>query len=759
MIKLPRQPKEILILLAMIAGLSFVLAGLQSSIVNVSAQLHPIMFVAPERMHFGMSFPQEVRTGEFVVVAKYSYPEKINYYIAQRPKPIWPEPEGCGQGFDPYFDVGIWEAREYCQNNPQDFDCCYPSICRYLKKISEEDEGDISILASLNPVGGEDLVDYWLAELHVPTIKGYVGQDYEDIPIDEPGLYGCDMYIAFLEGSYCGDGIKQSPNDIGVGGPEDDGYEDCDIEDGVPEGYYCTQNCVLEPEEPEPYCGDGNLDLGEDCDDGENNGVPCVPPYGSSCNYCSIECEEITFPGPKCGDGNIDRPDEQCEHDVDCPIGMSCIYCKCVIEEEPGCTPEDTRPCDTGEPGICAAGTQTCDGEGFWGECVRDSDPVTEICNNALDDDCDGDIDCDDSDCASDPECISEPEPECTSGDTRPCDTGQLGICMVGVQTCDTEGSWGECVGVNEPATEICDNYLDDDCDGDIDCDDSDCSGSSGCGEIVIYGGGGGTIYLAISNEANRDSRTDTATVNWFTNLPATSRVIYDTVSHSTLGSPPNYGYAYSTDEDPTKVTFHTVTITGLIPETTYYWRAVSHTSPDEVLGDEMTFATEVPLPEIPPTEGPSEEILPEVPPEETPPTEVPPEIPGEEITLGEPTEAEKMAIGEEETGKPEEKQPETNFGKFLAAIGSFFGLEEPCWIFFLGTLILIILFLLSKKKKGRGLPLLILIAIILYCIFCRSTCWILIFSAVVLFILSLIFRRKKKEEHHEDHHVEHPGF
>jgi hypothetical protein len=78
--------------------------------------------------------------------------------------------------------------------------------------------------------------------------------------------------------------------------------------------------------------------------------------------------------------------------------------------------------------------------------------------------------------------------------------------------------------------------------------------------------------------------------------------VIYDTAAHPVfLGSPPNYGYVFSTIEDPAKVTFHTVTITGLTPGVTYFWRAVSHGSP-ETLGNELAFGT-IALPKIPPAE------------------------------------------------------------------------------------------------------------------------------------------------------------
>jgi len=112
----------------------------------------------------------------------------------------------------------------------------------------------------------------------------------------------------------------------------------------------------------------------------------------------------------------------------------------------------------------------------------------------------------------------------------------------------------------------------------------------------VIGGGGGGGYFIAgltIANESAASIKTDTVTITWQTNNFATSRVIYDTISHSTLGNPPNYGYAFSTleqDKEP-KVTFHSIKIDGLTSETTYFYRTVSQSSPEKV-SREHSFTT-----------------------------------------------------------------------------------------------------------------------------------------------------------------------
>ncbi len=96
------------------------------------------------------------------------------------------------------------------------------------------------------------------------------------------------------------------------------------------------------------------------------------------------------------------------------------------------CTNNETKICNTGLEGICATGTQTCTNEA-WGACVQDNQAVTEICNDNLDNDCDGDTDGDDTDCQA---CVIE----CTN---KQCGNdncgGSCGICSSS-QICNTSG-------------------------------------------------------------------------------------------------------------------------------------------------------------------------------------------------------------------------------------------------------------------------------------------------------------------------------
>jgi len=75
--------------------------------------------------------------------------------------------------------------------------------------------------------------------------------------------------------------------------------------------------------------------------------------------------------------------------------------------QDPECDQVTFGACDTGEPGICAAGTLTCDGTAIGPVCVQNQQPGVEgpytsmTCQDGLDNDCDGFTDADDPDCAA----------------------------------------------------------------------------------------------------------------------------------------------------------------------------------------------------------------------------------------------------------------------------------------------------------------------------------------------------------------------
>ena len=158
--------------------------------------------------------------------------------------------------------------------------------------------------------------------------------------------------------------------------------------------------------------------------------------------------------------------------------------------------------CDTGLCGVCADGMQTCE-NGEWLVCEQLVQPSDEVWDN-LDNDCDGVVDNFAQDCNTGLlgvcstgaqlceagewlvcEQLVQPSDEvCDDLDTdwdgqvdedlfQDCDTGLLGVCMAGAQTCEA-GAWLECVQLFEAMNEVCDS-LDNDCDGVADDFIQDC--------------------------------------------------------------------------------------------------------------------------------------------------------------------------------------------------------------------------------------------------------------------------------------------
>ncbi len=117
-----------------------------------------------------------------------------------------------------------------------------------------------------------------------------------------------------------------------------------------------------------------------------------------------------------------------------------------------------------------------------------------------------------------------------------------------------------------------------------------------GGGETGGGGGGGGSYVhqgLTIFNEGMGELGSDYAIITWVTNKMATSRVVYDTISHADLSGTqaPNYGYAFSNVMDPNKVTGHSMRIEGLKSGQKYYFRPISSASPEKY-GVELSFET-----------------------------------------------------------------------------------------------------------------------------------------------------------------------
>ena len=103
--------------------------------------------------------------------------------------------------------------------------------------------------------------------------------------------------------------------------------------------------------------------------------------------------------------------------------------------------------------------------------CGDNLDVPPEVCDNAVDDDGDGDIDCLDADCAADPVCTSPAESDCDDGTDNDSD---------GQTDCADADCAADPVCISGPEA-VCDDGLDDDNDGQTDCADSDCAAAPNC--------------------------------------------------------------------------------------------------------------------------------------------------------------------------------------------------------------------------------------------------------------------------------------
>lgn len=132
------------------------------------------------------------------------------------------------------------------------------------------------------------------------------------------------------------------------------------------------------------------------------------------------------------------------------------------------------------------------EGSGIYTEqpsgCAQDSDcPDPGECKikNCTDNQCIPTNKQDGTSCSGGGVCSNGNCAGCVNGATQSCYSGlsgtsDIGLCHNGTKTCSS-GVWGSCVGEVIPATEVCTGNLDEDCDGQVDCADSDCTSNPAC--------------------------------------------------------------------------------------------------------------------------------------------------------------------------------------------------------------------------------------------------------------------------------------
>jgi len=156
--------------------------------------------------------------------------------------------------------------------------------------------------------------------------------------------------------------------------------------------------------------------------------------------------------------------------------------------------------------------------------------------------------------------------------------------CVAGSTYCGTNATWdgAMCNGTAGSAF----------CGSNTSWSGSLCVGTGG-GSSSGGGGGGTTIFAINSANAFVSQVNETSVlVTWYSSLPASGRVVWDTSAVGDLGSQPNYGYSQSTAETDNASIYHSVLITGLKAGNLYYFRPISQAAGyAELLGPELKMA------------------------------------------------------------------------------------------------------------------------------------------------------------------------
>jgi len=209
-------------------------------------------------------------------------------------------------------------------------------------------------------------------------------------------------------------------------------------------------DCLGDPACPEVKCGIFSPKCcDEDKDDFGIEGSFLDPCYGNTEESDCNDSDSAIFPGATelCGD----------EKDNDCDLKEDC--------DDEDCTgsPYCFEHCDNGVEDADETGTDC------GGSCVSGNEA---FCSDSKDNDSDCLTDCADADCFDSEECAEEP---CTDLDSDGfgAEGTSLVNCAGSSEIFDCDDSSAE---TNPDASEICDDFIDNDCDGLTDSSDSECN-------------------------------------------------------------------------------------------------------------------------------------------------------------------------------------------------------------------------------------------------------------------------------------------
>ena len=210
-------------------------------------------------------------------------------------------------------------------------------------------------------------------------------------------------------------------------------------------GYNVTAQCAA-------TCGNNTIECSEVCDGSDLGGASCT---GEGCSGGTLACN-LTCDG---FDTSACTGCPQCDFDGVCDLGEDCSGCT----DCPGGTTSGAvcgnGICEAGDGENCTNCSSDCNGQ-------QGGKPAGRFC-------------CGDGGGTNPLPCSDS---ACSSGGFQCTDTPSMpGSFCCGDLVCDAGESCSTCGLDCTLGAELCSGGIDEDCDGDFDCDDADCSGDPAC--------------------------------------------------------------------------------------------------------------------------------------------------------------------------------------------------------------------------------------------------------------------------------------